>query len=124
MLLYAITSRILLADIEAERVESLISLTASWAATTVDFIQIRESDLSDAELLRLASRIVQVVHNVGSPTRVLINSNPKTAVACCPISCRWRPSARRVEPGAISGDLNSNPRRLAIFGRFQCHADH
>ena len=81
MLLYAITSRILLGDTEAERAEKLFTLAASWAATAVDFIQIRESDLSEAELLRLASRIVQVVHNAGSPTRVLINSTPKTAVA-------------------------------------------
>jgi thiamine-phosphate pyrophosphorylase len=82
MLLYAITSRILLADTETERAEKLLTLTASWAATAVDFIQIRESDLSDADLVRLASRIVQVVLNTGSPTRVLINSTPKTAVAC------------------------------------------
>jgi thiamine-phosphate pyrophosphorylase len=80
MLLYAITSRILLADTEAERAEKLVALAASWAATTVDFIQIRESDLSDAELLRLASRIVQAVRNAGRPTRVLINSTPKTGV--------------------------------------------
>jgi len=81
VLLYAITSRILLADTEAERAEKLITLAASWAATAVDFIQIRESDLSDAESLRLASRIVQAVRNAGSPTRVFINSTPKTAVA-------------------------------------------
>jgi thiamine-phosphate pyrophosphorylase len=80
VLLYAITSRILLADTEAERAEKLVSLAAKWATTAVDFIQIRESDLSDAELLRLASRIVQAVRNAGSPTKVLINSTPKTAV--------------------------------------------
>jgi thiamine-phosphate pyrophosphorylase len=81
MLLYAITSRVLLADTEAERTEKLVALAVKWASSAVEFIQIRESDLSDADLVRLASKIVQVVRNADSPTRVLINSNPRTAVA-------------------------------------------
>ncbi len=81
MLLYAITSRILLADTEAERADKLFALTAKWATGAVDFIQIRESDLSDAELLRLASKIVQAVHSDGGPTKVLINSSPEKALA-------------------------------------------
>ncbi len=79
MLLYSITSRILLADIEAERAERLVALAAEWAATGLDFIQIRERDLEDAELLQLATRIVQAVRRTGSPTKVLINCSPASA---------------------------------------------
>jgi thiamine-phosphate pyrophosphorylase len=99
MLLYAITSRILLADTEAGRAEKLVALAASWAASAVDFIQIRESDLSDADLVRLASRIVQVVRNAGSPAKVLINSTPKKAVACAVQS--------RADGVHLPGGLNS-----------------
>jgi len=81
MLLCAITSRILLADTEIERAEKLVALTAQWAATGLDFIQIRERDLADGELLQLATRIVQSVRRSGSPTRVLINSSPASACA-------------------------------------------
>jgi thiamine-phosphate pyrophosphorylase len=79
MLLCAITSRILLADNEAERAEKLVALAAYWAAGGLDFIQIRERDLADTELLQLAVRIVQAVRRSGSPTRVLINGNPEKA---------------------------------------------
>jgi thiamine-phosphate pyrophosphorylase len=77
MLLYAITSRILLADSEAERAEKLVGLAAKWAASAVDLVQIRENDLTAAELLGLATKIVQAVHNAGSPTKVLVNTSPE-----------------------------------------------
>lgn len=81
MLLYAITSRILLADTEAERAERLVALAANWSDAGLDFIQIRERDLAAAELLQLAAGIVQAVRRSGSPTRVLVNGNPTGASA-------------------------------------------
>jgi thiamine-phosphate pyrophosphorylase len=81
MLLCAITSRILLADTEPQRAERLIALSAEWAATGLDFIQIRERDLTNTELLQLSISIVQAVRRTGSPTRVLINTNPASACA-------------------------------------------
>lgn len=81
MLLCAVTSRILLADTEAERAEKLVALAAHWAAGGVNFIQIRERGLAEAELLPLSSRIVQAVRHARSATRVLINSSPGTACA-------------------------------------------
>ncbi len=76
MLLYAITSRILLADTEVERAEKLVALAAEWAEAGLDFIQIRERDLADTELLQLATRIVQAVRRSASPTSVLVNCSP------------------------------------------------
>jgi len=81
MLLCAITSRILLAETEDERAEKLVTLAAHWAAGGLDFIQIRERDLADSELLQLATRIVQAVRRSGNTTRVLVNSDPDKAAA-------------------------------------------
>ncbi len=81
MLLYAITSRILLGKTEAERAQKLIRLAAEWAANSIDFIQIRESDLSIPDLTRLATGIVRAVRENSSHARVLINASPEAATA-------------------------------------------
>ncbi len=81
MLLYAITSRVLLAETEAERAQKLVQLAAEWAANSIDFIQIRESDLSIPDLTRLAASIVSAVRENSSHTRVLINASPEVATA-------------------------------------------
>ena len=80
MLLCAITSRILLAETEAERAEKLVALAAHWATEGLDFIQIRERDLADTELLQLSTKIVRAARHTKSTTKVLINSDPDKAV--------------------------------------------
>jgi thiamine-phosphate pyrophosphorylase len=80
MVLYAITSRVLLAESEAERSERLVTLAAEWAANGVDFIQVREGDLSAAHLGRLAAEVVRAAHGRGGHTRVLINAEPQIAL--------------------------------------------
>src|SRR5271170_2436463 len=80
MILYAITSRGLLGESEAERCERLVTLAAEWAANGVDFIQIREGDLSAAHLGRLAAEVVRAAHGGGGHTRVLINGDPQIAL--------------------------------------------
>jgi len=79
MLLYAITSRALLGENEAERAERLVDLAGDWAAGGVDFIQIRESDLSAGDLSGLAGSIVRAAQAFGRHTKVLINSGTATA---------------------------------------------
>ena len=64
-----------------ERAEKLVALASRWAEDGVDYIQIRERDLPTSELLKLASKIVQSIRRIASPTRVLINSNPETALS-------------------------------------------
>ncbi len=81
MLLYAITSRMLLGEREAERAQRLVALAASWAANGIDFIQIRESDLSVVNLTGLAASVVRAVRENGSRSRVLINAGPITATS-------------------------------------------
>ncbi len=81
MLLYAITSRVLLAPREAERTGRLLALVQAWAAAGIDFIQLREKDLLPAELARLAADVVRAVRQTGSPARVLINGPLALAAA-------------------------------------------
>lgn len=75
MQLYAITDRQLFA-----RPEGLIKQVALWAEGGVDFIQIREKDLTAAELAELTTRLVRTVRTVGSSrTRVLLNGPAQMA---------------------------------------------
>jgi thiamine-phosphate pyrophosphorylase len=85
MLLYAVTDRVLLAGREAEGPENpilrLIATAGDWAANGVDFIQVREKDLSVADLTRLAAGIVRAVRQRGGSTKVLVNASPEDAAA-------------------------------------------
>lgn len=51
------------------------------AKSGVDFIQLRERDLSTRELTALAQEAVRVIQNRASPTRLLINSRADVAIA-------------------------------------------
>jgi thiamine-phosphate pyrophosphorylase len=81
LLLYAITDRRQLAGDEAERTRKLVDLAARWAADGVDFIQVREKDLTAVAFGELASRIVSAVRRNGASTKVLINREPGIATA-------------------------------------------
>jgi len=102
VLLCAITSRTLLADCEAKRAKSLIALAAHWAAAGLDFIQVREKDLADTELLQLSTSLVQAVHLAASPTRVLINGSPAGA---CAIALQCGASGVHLPGGLDRGQL-------------------
>ncbi|HEX3660553.1 MAG TPA: thiamine phosphate synthase [Acidobacteriaceae bacterium] len=79
MLLYAITSRRLLPGDEAARCDRLVQLARDWAQGGVDFIQVREKDLSLGELQPLAARIVEAVRPAGK-TQVLVNGPAQLAL--------------------------------------------
>lgn len=76
MLRYAITDRKLFADRK-----SLIKQTARWAASGIEYIQVREKDLNQYELANLASEIVHAVRSVGGKSRVLLNGPAEIAVS-------------------------------------------
>ena len=80
MLLYAITSRVLLPGDEAEKRRRLVELAAEWARGGVQYIQVREKDLPLTELQALASRMVEAVRATGTPTRVLVNGPAQVAI--------------------------------------------
>ncbi len=78
MLRYAITNRALNAGAEPQRQAALVEQAARWAAEGVEFIQLREKDLTPAALATLARNIRQ---QLPAGTRLLINSRADVAIA-------------------------------------------
>jgi thiamine-phosphate pyrophosphorylase len=80
VLTYYITDRSQFAGGEAERRAQLLRVIRQAAAAGVDYIQLREKDLSIRELERLAREAVQAVRGEG-PARLLINHRTDVALA-------------------------------------------
>ncbi len=89
MLLYYITDRTQFPGSEAERQRCLLEKIGEAARCGVDYIQLREKDLSSRELESLAREAVQIVRASSSPrtenrdlkTALLINSRTDIALA-------------------------------------------
>lgn len=86
MFLYYITDRTQFSGDESHRRQKLLAKISEAAACGVDFIQVREKDLSAGELEGLAKEVLEAVHNRhlnrGTPaTRLLINSRSDIALA-------------------------------------------
>jgi len=89
LLLYYITDRSQFGGDEASRRKRLLEKIAEAAKCGVDFIQLREKDLSTHELELLARDAMRVVRENSQPfgngrpaTRVLINSRTDVAISC------------------------------------------
>lgn len=88
MLLYYITDRKQFPGDETACRRALLAKIAEAAASGVDFIQLREKDLSGRELESLAQAAVRMVRDSVPPnqqtqqTRLLINSRVDVAIAC------------------------------------------
>jgi thiamine-phosphate pyrophosphorylase len=82
LLLYYITDRSQFSGDESSRRKKLLEKIAEGAICGVDFIQLREKDLSTRELELLAQKAMQVLGgNNSRRTRLLINSRTDVAVA-------------------------------------------
>jgi len=81
LLLYYITDRVQFSGSELRRRELLVETSIEAARNGVDYIQVREKDLSSRELEKLALDIVGKVRETGNATRVLINSRVDVAFA-------------------------------------------
>lgn len=81
LLLYYITDRKQFPGSETEQREQLLAKIAEAAHAGVDYIQLREKDLSSRELERLAGMALDVVRKNGSKSRLLINSRVDVALA-------------------------------------------
>lgn len=79
MLRCAITDRMLFSGDELQRQARLVEQAALWARRGVDLIQMREKDLAPGALIELAKRMLQVIANEGSVTRLLLNAAPSIA---------------------------------------------
>jgi thiamine-phosphate pyrophosphorylase len=86
LLLYYITDRTQFSGDEKARRKALLDKIAEAAACGVDYIQLREKDLSGRELESLADAAVRMVRensrNTLPTTRLLINSRVDVAIAC------------------------------------------
>jgi thiamine-phosphate pyrophosphorylase len=82
LLLYYITDRTQFAGDEASRRGTLLDKIAEASRCGVDFIQLREKDLSGRELEALAREAVRTVRENSSRTKLLINSRTDVAIAC------------------------------------------
>jgi len=80
LLLYYISDRLQFPGSEATRQGLLLDKIREAAAAGVDFIQLREKDLSVRALELLARDAVQAIQN--TKTRLLINSRTDIALAC------------------------------------------
>lgn len=81
MLLYYITDRLQFSGDEGHRREQLLGALAEAARNGVDYIQLRERDLSGRELEQLAREGMQRIRGRGANTRFLINSRTDVALA-------------------------------------------
>ena len=79
MLRYAITQRTLFPGDDRLQQAALVCQATRWAAEGIDFIQLREKDLTPFDLILLARKIRDAISH--SPTRLLINSNPGVAIS-------------------------------------------
>jgi thiamine-phosphate pyrophosphorylase len=82
VLLYYITDRAQFAGDKSSRHRALLAKISEAARCGVDFIQLREKDLSARELEALAQDAVRTVRENSSRTRLLINSRTDVAIAC------------------------------------------
>jgi thiamine-phosphate pyrophosphorylase len=82
VLLYYITDRRQFPGDETCRRRALLDKIAEASRWGVDFIQLREKDLSARELEALAGDAVRVVRENSSRTQLLINSRTDVAIAC------------------------------------------
>ena len=87
-LLYYITDRTQFPGDERTRRRALLDKIAEAARAGVDYIQLREKDLSACELEKLAADAMRIIHEVRagngeqhSATRLLINSRTDVALA-------------------------------------------
>ena len=80
-LLYYITDRSQFRGDECARRRDLLAKVAEAARACVDYIQLREKDLSTRELEMLAREAVAMVRENSSLTRLLINSRTDVALA-------------------------------------------
>lgn len=82
MLLYYITDRQQFAGGENDRQQALLQKITEASSCGVDFIQLREKDLSARDLESLAQAVVAIIRKNSHKTRLLINSRSDVAMAC------------------------------------------
>lgn len=118
MLRYAITSRASFPGDESQKQSSLVRQCARWAAESIDFIQLREKDLSAAALADLARAILAAIS--GSQTKLLINSRADVALATGAHGVHLTAAPGELTPAQIR-PLYAHAGRPTPFVSVSCH---
>src|ERR1700724_1350794 len=107
-LLYYITGRSQFPGDEGARRRALLAKVAEAARAGIDYIQLREKDLSARELETLARQVVAAVRENSPSTRLLINSRTDVALAAGADGVHLR--ADDVEPHEVRRVLDASDR--------------
>jgi thiamine-phosphate pyrophosphorylase len=130
MLLYYISDRHAFGGDETRQCESLVSQVRAAAVAGVDYIQLREKDLSTRSLEALAKEVVATVRAVSSITRVLINQHVEIALASAAdgvhlpggslppseVRALWMPACNRAPTIAVSAHTLDEVRYAEAHG--------
>ena len=124
-LLYDITDRSQFPGDERDRRCALLAKIAEAARAGVDYIQLRERDLSTRELEKLAREVAELVRENSPSTRLLINSRTDVALAAGADGVHLR--ADDVEPHEVRQVLDVSARPPLAIGQFlvaiSCHSN-
>jgi thiamine-phosphate pyrophosphorylase len=103
MFRYAITSRALFPGDEFQRQAALVGQASRWIADGIDFIQLREKDLSGAAVAALAREILRAIALAASPAKLLLNSNADIAIATGAHGVHLPSGAHELSPAEVRG---------------------
>jgi thiamine-phosphate pyrophosphorylase len=98
MLRYAITSRTVFPGDPRRQLADLVAQAARWASAGIDFIQLREKDLSAATLAGLARSILKTLPVT---TKLLVNSRLDIAIAVAAHGVHLPASACELTPAQV-----------------------
>ncbi|MEK6397915.1 MAG: thiamine phosphate synthase [Terriglobus sp.] len=79
MLRYAITDRLMFPGDERSQEDALITQVARLSSEGVDYVQMREKDLSEASQMKLARALMQAIRDGGGDTKLLLNGTAALA---------------------------------------------
>lgn len=122
MLLYYITNRKQFPGSEAEQCEQLLAKIAEAARAGVDYIQLREKDLSSRALESLATAATDAVRKSGGRSRLLINSRTDVALAVGADGVHLR-SHEDISPADVRRIWRSAGLNTELVVAVSCHSE-
>jgi thiamine-phosphate pyrophosphorylase len=121
LLLYYITDRSQFPGSEAERCEQLLHKVREAVAAAVDYIQLRERDLSGRGFEELARGVAGIVGEKGSQTRLLINSRTDIALSTASDGVNLR--SQDISPSEVRRIWRAANSRSEPVVAVSCHAE-
>ena len=121
MLLYYITDRAQFSGTEDQRRKHLLERIAEAARIGIDYVQLREKDLSAAELESLAKDALRLIRESRSSTRLLINSRTDVALAAGADGVHLRSSD--ISPGNVRSIWKMAGENDAPMVAVSCHSE-